>query len=305
MEQLPPSTSATAAEGDDSNGQPQNLIQKKRKRKDKKIDYYAMAYETVRFTPIVADMNPLDEIAGVDHIIHATKPGSPSRLFKHSYRVSFHEKETKRDTAVDATTANEKTIASSQLLSQIIHQHANGLCIVTIGDDAITLSRTTMERIEFLATTAEACSAGARRKRQSEMLRKGSCTKGNNNSKQNSGNQKQKYDKTTADNNSGKNDTTKTVQDSNNINVNNNNDGVVTPRTVLANMHCRVVGHEQQQQQEENATMVLPIYAGVWGSLLELHTSVTSAQLTQDPLLDGYVAVILPTGPFPPKECLI
>ena len=87
------------------------------------------------------------------------------------------------------------------------------------------------------------------------------------------------------------------------------NDGLVTPRTILAYIHCRrLVRHHHDQQpkedQEEDEAIMVPIYAGVWGSLLELHTDVTPEQLTQDPLLDGYMAVILPTGPFPPKECV-
>ena len=318
MEQPSHSTPAEGENNDDNNNNndnnSQSQIQKKRKRKDKKIDYYANAYENVRFTPIVADIQPLDKIAGVDHTIYATTPGSPSRLFKNSYRVSFVDKETK----VDINAADEKTIADSsstssspsQVLSQIIHQHANGLCIVTIGDGAKSLlskKNAIMERIEFLATTAEACSAGARRKRQSDMLRKGSSSaKGNNSSNQK---KPKKNDKIEADNTDRNNDKSKRVHDSNdNSSIKNNSDGVVTPSTVLAKIHCRMVDEgqqQQQQQEEEHATMVLPIYAGVWGSLLELHTSLTSTQLTQDPLLDGYVAIILPTGPFPPKECLI
>jgi len=40
----------------------------------------------------------------------------------------------------------------------------------------------------------------------------------------------------------------------------------------------------------------------VWGSVLEINTKLASCELIEkDPLLDGYLAVILPSGPFPPR----
>ena len=38
----------------------------------------------------------------------------------------------------------------------------------------------------------------------------------------------------------------------------------------------------------------------VWGHVLERNERLTPALLRADPLLDGYLAVLLPTGPFPP-----
>ena len=35
---------------------------------------------------------------------------------------------------------------------------------------------------------------------------------------------------------------------------------------------------------------------------MELNTTVTPQQLLQDPLMDGYLAIVLPTGPFPPTN---
>lgn len=46
----------------------------------------------------------------------------------------------------------------------------------------------------------------------------------------------------------------------------------------------------------------VPIHACVWGTILELNHSLTPTSLKDDPLLDGFVAVILPSGDFPPKE---
>ena len=42
--------------------------------------------------------------------------------------------------------------------------------------------------------------------------------------------------------------------------------------------------------------------AGVFGIILEINENLTSSLLLKDPLLDGYLAVILPAGPFPPPE---
>ena len=82
----------------------------------------------------------------------------------------------------------------------------------------------------------------------------------------------------------------------NNISSGNNNkmNGIVSPTTVIANLKIK-------DDSGENFT-VLPIYACVWGELLELNHNLTPNVLRKDPMLDGYVAVILPTGPFPPSR---
>jgi hypothetical protein len=63
----------------------------------------------------------------------------------------------------------------------------------------------------------------------------------------------------------------------------------VTPSTVIA------------QLELENGETI-PLYACVWGNILELNQSLTPEVLVDDPLLDGYLAVILPSGNFPPKK---
>jgi len=62
----------------------------------------------------------------------------------------------------------------------------------------------------------------------------------------------------------------------------------VFPTTVIAEMR-RASGEP------------IPILACVWGTILELNHSITPDILFDDPLLDGYLAVILPSGPFPPR----
>ena len=49
-----------------------------------------------------------------------------------------------------------------------------------------------------------------------------------------------------------------------------------------------------------NNNNMINLYACVWGSILELNRSISPNVLANDPLLDGYLAIILPTGSFPP-----
>lgn len=72
--------------------------------------------------------------------------------------------------------------------------------------------------------------------------------------------------------------------------------GVVTPNSILAYLYTtNKSGGSGSQEQKK-----VPVYAGVWGHVLELNDRLTPELLTKDPLLDGYLAVILPTGRFPP-----
>lgn len=66
-------------------------------------------------------------------------------------------------------------------------------------------------------------------------------------------------------------------------------DDAVTPRTIIAKLKL-----------ESGET--LPLYACVWGTILEVNTALTVDILFDDPLLDGYLAVILPSGNFPPRN---
>jgi hypothetical protein len=63
--------------------------------------------------------------------------------------------------------------------------------------------------------------------------------------------------------------------------------GLATPNTLLA-----------QLEMENGETQLIP--AGVWGIVMELNPQLTPDLLRDDPLLDGYIAVILPVGSFPP-----
>ena len=63
-------------------------------------------------------------------------------------------------------------------------------------------------------------------------------------------------------------------------------DGAVTPTTPLMEL------------TDTNGAVTI-VMAGVWGILIEINQNMSPALLERDPLLDGYLAVILPTGVFP------
>jgi len=66
---------------------------------------------------------------------------------------------------------------------------------------------------------------------------------------------------------------------------------IVTPTTVVA-------------QWTSDGETTHQVYAGVWGLVLEVNTNLTPSLLRKDPLLDGFLCIVLPTGPFPPRECM-
>ena len=162
----------------------------------------------------------------------ANEPGTPRSLFKDSYDVTISPKQQQQD---------EEKFTVSQL---VIHQHANGLCIVTVGDARMDQVKSVTFQVH---EAPQSMSANHRRKVQQKMLRGG----------------------TPAD-----------------------SQGLVTPHTILAHVTL-----------ENENTIQIP--AGVWGTVLELNTNVTPELLKKDPLLDGHLAIIMPTGVFPPPMQLV
>ena len=64
---------------------------------------------------------------------------------------------------------------------------------------------------------------------------------------------------------------------------------VVLPTTKVANLTL-------------NDGTVQPVFAGIWGTLIENNHNLSPELLQRDPLLDGYIAIIHPaTGSFPPR----
>mmetsp|Transcript_18531 Transcript_18531/g.26176 ORF Transcript_18531/g.26176 Transcript_18531/m.26176 type:complete len:270 (+) Transcript_18531:37-846(+) len=224
----------------------------KRKRSSDE-DPFKLAYQNASFTCIPS----------------TARPGSPHRYFKESFAFSLENKPPSESVENDADTKIEndpsidvvdkkakidqvshqcldKEETQTSLKKQVIHHHANGLCIITAGDSISDMAiENDIERIEFIAKmSSESMSAGEKRKQQAKMMRgKASAIE---------------------------------------------KEGVVTPSTVLAKIHF---------QKNKAAGK---IYAGVWGNLVELNERLTPELLKSDPLLEGYIAIVLPTGPFPP-----
>ena len=158
-------------------------------------------------------------------------PRSPHRFFNESYVATFLRESTDQ--------AGETTQSRPFELSQVVHHHVNGLCIVTAGSRLP--HKGDISAFEFVATKAPPCSAAEKRKRQAKMLKGGK------------------------------------VEDA------------VTPSTVLANLKLK-------------SGERIPIYSCVWGTILEVNSALSVDLLLDDPLLDGYVAIILPSGEFPPLK---
>jgi hypothetical protein len=181
------------------------------------------------------------------------RPDSPHFFFKSSMAVSFNHI-SKDDDNHDIQ------------IPQVVHQHVNGLCIVTVAD-SYTLRvppSSKVESIRFVVQEAPTCSAAEKRKKQAKMLKGGTVV------------------------------------------------GAVMPATVIAEL--TIVTMEETDDEKVNdtpiasrhtssvtkRTTIVPLYACVWGTILELNHRLTPELLRDDPLLDGYLAVILPSGRFPP-----
>ena len=246
----------------DNNNGGGNNKKKQKKNKASKPDLYKIAYENVSFVPIPS----------------TGRPGTPHSLFQESYTVHWKNVDKKNDGAV----------GDAQELPQIVHKHANGLVIVTAGHrfmntapeivNAAAKLMSGIDYVNYLIKEAPALNAGERRKIQSKMMHNKKIT-----------------------------------------------DGVVSPASIM----CRVVAAANKKNEantngdKEEGTGV-PLYSCVWGAVMEINARLLPALLeseteektkspnsssaadpnllAKDPLLDGYLAIILPTGPFPPKE---
>lgn len=187
----------------------------KRKQPAGDRDPFMEAYDNVTITP--------RESTG--------RPGSPHRFFQASYTVSVSQKD-----AIDQTMSVKKPVPPV-VAQVVVHQHANGLLILT------STPSENVKNVKFLVREAPESSAAERRKCHSKLL-------------------------------GGRN-----IADA---------QGITLPNTFVA-----------QFEMENGESQLIP--AGVWGSVLELNSHLAPNLLNDDPLLDGYLAVILPVGPFPPR----
>jgi hypothetical protein len=267
---------------------------KPKNQKNPNDDPYRIAYQGFTYTPIAS----------------TGRPGTPHAFFAESYDVHFDNSSREHPPAAGETTSRilpdqaTNTTTTTTIPNWRIHKHSNGLCIVTTtsaaaanDDDDTRLVSTTA--VEIVATPVPACSLGTKRKRQSKMLR----------GKQLQQQQQQEL-------------------------------GTILPQNVLCHITTILQEEEEEQQKETAAAVVADIgkegtvagndstfatcgtdglsmdssspttkttrtrqqlLCGVWGTVLEVNPRLTVDLLRKDPLLSGYIAVILPTGPFPPS----
>jgi hypothetical protein len=263
------------------------------------------------------------------------RPGTPHRYFAESYTLQLNDDHDcdnhPTPSSVDGSGSSDHkskgddnnrarmmmeaqpSTASKNLVHQVIHKHANGLAIVTVGnilkksgisldddydDKNSEIASVTVQSIEFKRqpVASHQSSAGSKRKQQARML-KGKQVLGTGREGGGGG-------------------------------------GIVKPTDVLAVLNVVVAssgsstttgGGRGDAGERKAKTLQLPVHAGVWGTILEInHTLLrpmsdsgsiccsggstsslarTGLQLlSEDPLLDGYLAIILPTGPFPPEQ---
>lgn len=184
-------------------------------------------------------------------------PNTPHFLFSSSYSVIPSGFQSDKEGNYPSPSNNDVHV------NQIVHQHVNGLCMVTAGELSIPSSKI-LRSIRFIAKEAPSYSNGEKRKRIAKMLKgRGKV------------------------------------------------DHVVSPSTVIAELvledQTSAHNHNVLEQTDTGKikTTTIPLCACVWGTILELNsTALTPDVLLEDPLLDGFIAIILPTGKFPPSNAL-
>ena len=194
------------------------------------------------------------------------RPATPHRHFESSYEG--------RTTSTSTSTGGDDTPKSpSEERGQVIHRHANGLCVVTAGDiikeacsksDSITAddesnTSVTVRQVDFRIAPAKGQSVGSkRRKRMGKNPKKKRCSENDDNG---------------------------------DCDGNETESGATRPSDVLA-----VV--------ELSCGTSVELKCCALGTLLEINSRLVEkpSLLLTDPLLDGYLAVIMPRGRIPTVE---
>jgi len=245
-------------------------------------DAYKRAYEEFRYEKITTAVVKTDTgNVGKERRYQNDVNDMLSRYFESSYRV-FRMK----------TKDNEKSttpVDTTDCCHQIVHKHVNGLVIVTAGKMFAGTDSTTIESLHFPPSVLQAnidavinahrstddspitLSAGEKRKLISKLL---------------------------------KTKTTSTRQVP----------YAIRPGDTLATVKTKSV--------ETARVEVTDLCSSVFGLVMELNhgyigemanedncneklTKASLSLLQSDPLLDGYLAIILPAGPFPPPDNVI
>jgi len=191
-------------------------------------------------------------------------PGTPHRLFESSYDVRFRQKEF----AVqgDAVTSERQVAANEVSISvdQVVHRHVNGLCIVTAGETFRDILNSagadvTISNVHFVKKESDAQSVGAKRKKA----------------------KKSKYARNKSNGKENEMDSTEPSETLAKITLSNGS---------VVDLKCCVLGTVLELNHRLD---------GKSEQIEECSMKTNPSLLVTDPLLDGFLAVILPTGSFP------
>ena len=200
------------------------------------------------------------------------RPGTPHRFFAESYTVQY-EPPLSCDGDRNHVTTRSKSIVTSVVRQMRVHRHANGLCVIATtkkdsmvdhdDDDDARNNHNTVD--DHRGVLLEEKGGGTTPKTLQWCCSPIPDLSAAQKRKQISSMLKQKQPNQSLP------------------------PGAVRPMDPLVTI---------QNTAKHNDKVTFP--AVVFGSVLELHTELTMDLLRRDPLLKGYLAVILPSGPFPP-----
>lgn len=195
------------------------------------------------------------------------RPGTPHRFFAESYRLRRTDDEGRNENvggdSQDDTTLPEQSPARHIL--PVLHKNANGLVVVTVGvgvGSDVSSMTDSSALLPTLTGVDVAVSEAPADSLGGKRKKQAKMLKG------------------------------KSVQH------------VVQPRDTIAALRF---GGEGNNNDDENETKSAEtphgdthVLCGVWGTVLEVNPHLTPELLRTDPTLNGYLAIVLPTGPFPP-----
>jgi hypothetical protein len=218
------------------------------------------------------------------------RPGTPHRFFIESYRVVCKQGQQRGETeeSQDGEEDGDKSDViggRKSVVFPVIHKNANGLVVVTVGakqeeegasssagNSASYLTAAVLERlagVEVVASASLTDSRSAKRRRQSKMLR-------------------------------GKSQAEL---------------GVVRPDDVLAVLDFQIEDDKKDSRRDiekedggagrssaGTQKQHLDVLCGVWGTVIEVNANLSPELVRRDSALDGFLAIVLPTGPFPPPQ---
>lgn len=198
------------------------------------------------------------------------RPGSPHRYFADSYFASFND-----------GGITEESLSTNQSDGQIIHRHLNGLCIVTVGRTLQKYANNaTISSVKYrvhVSQNAQSARGKLRAKHGRNKLGK----------KQPSPDNIESNLEYTHDGTVDPNDALCTITLSNGVEY---EFKCCVSGTVLE-VNNRLIDFNWDGRSQNS-----PCHKA------ETHRPSDPSLLLVDPLLDGYLAVILPKGPFPPSK---